>query len=322
MLPSLSEYLQSTLGVNEVGILHQNDSLLPLALQQYYHVFVARIQKHEIVFLYSYSENPATPTQIEKHLQTAEKNTNRKVCLVFDTITPYMRKKLIERQVPFVVPQKQMFIPFLAIQLQEHFASAQTNRTKMTPSMQALILYSLVNKQFDWSIRKAANVLNYSFVTMSRAFENMTLLNLCRKEYRDARTRKMQVFIFYENLWDLALPYLKSPVEKIVYVRNNILLDKTFYSGLTALAHYSMLSEEPTVTMAISALDWHKLKDSNAFELVPIADQGTVTLEIWSYPPSLLTQTAYVDTRSLYLSLQNNIDERISIELERLKPKW
>ena len=323
MLTSLREYLQSTLGVNEVEILRQEDLLLPLALQQYYHVYVARIQKHEIVFLYSYSENPATPTQIEKHLQTVESSTSRKVCLAFDTITPYMRKKLIERQVPFVVPRKQMFNPFLAIQLQEHFAPTQTNRVKMTPSMQAVILYSLVNKQFEWSIRKAAKVLNYSFVTMSRAFENMILLSLCEKEYRSARTRKMQVFIFCENLWDLALPYLKNPVEKTVFVRSNILMSQTFFSGLTALAHYSMLAEEPTITMAISALDWHKLKSINdAVELVPIADQDTMTLEIWSYSPSLLSQTAYVDTYSLYLSLQNNADERISIELERLKTKW
>ena len=323
MLTSLNEYLQSTLGISAIEILQQNDSLLPFALQQYYHVYVAKILKYEIVFLYSYSENPASPVQIEKHLHAAEKYTNKKVCLVFDTITPYMRKKLIERQIPFVVPNKQMFIPFLAIHLQEHFILAHSNQARISPSMQALILYALVNKQFVWNIHEAAKELDYSFASMNRAFENLIRLNLCKKEYRSAQTRRIQTFTFFENLWDLALPYLKSPVEKKVFVRNHhISIDQTFYAGLTALSHYSMLAEEPASTMAISPLDWQKLKHSSTLELVPFADQDTVILEIWSYSPGLLTQSKYVDTRSLYLSLRDNFDERINSELERLKREW
>lgn len=322
MLISLTEYLQSTLGIQSVEILPQNDSLLPFALQQYYTVYTVKMLKHEFVFLYSSAENPATPVQIEKHLHAAEKSTNKKVCLVFNTITPYMRKKLVERQIPFIVPNNQMFIPFLAMHLQEHFAIAQPTQIKTSPSMQALILYALVNKHFELTIREATSMLNYSFASMNRAFESLTRLGLCKKEYRSAQTRNVQTFTFSENIWELALPYLKNPVEKRIYVRNNILLDKAFYAGLTALAHYSMIAEESFSTVAMSSHDWQKLKHSSTLEVVPFADQDTVILEIWSYSPGLLTQSKYVDTRSLYLSLRDNVDERIIIELERLKREW
>lgn len=322
MLTSLNEYLQSTLGINSIEILQRNDSLLPFALQQYYKVYAAKIREYEFIFLYSDMENPATPVQIEKHLHAAEKNTNKKVCLVFDAITPYMRKKLVERQIPFVVPNNQLYIPFLAMHLQEHFAIFQPAQEKITPSMQVLILYTLVHKHYEWTIREATIVLKYSFASMNRAFEHLARLNLCKKDYRSAQTRNIKTFTFFENLWELTLPYLASPIEKTVFIRNKIALDQAFYAGLTALAHYSMLAEESFSTMAISSLDWQKQKGSSKLEILPFSDQDTVKLEIWSYAPGLLTQSTYVDTRSLFLSLRDNTDERINIELERLKREW
>ena len=45
---------------------------------------------------------------------------------------------------------------------------------------------------------------------------------------------------------------------------------------------------------------------------------GENKIEIWRYSPFFLTKGHYVDKLSLYLSLKNNDDERIQIELENL----
>jgi hypothetical protein len=54
--------------------------------------------------------------------------------------------------------------------------------------------------------------------------------------------------------------------------------------------------------------------------------EGKYCLEIWKYDPMLLINNLekndLVDPLSLYLSLQNNHDERIKMELDKLKNKY
>jgi hypothetical protein len=47
-------------------------------------------------------------------------------------------------------------------------------------------------------------------------------------------------------------------------------------------------------------------------------EYGTNVVEVWRYDPRLLSKTETVDKLSLYLSLKDNEDERVQIELENL----
>lgn len=56
----------------------------------------------------------------------------------------------------------------------------------------------------------------------------------------------------------------------------------------------------------------------DAFEVVESVDSIEEWVEIWGYPS--LTETQYMaDTASLFLSLEDNPDERIQIALDELK---
>ena len=45
---------------------------------------------------------------------------------------------------------------------------------------------------------------------------------------------------------------------------------------------------------------------------------GENEIQVWKYNPKMLSTEGVVDKLSLYLSLKDNEDERIQIELERL----
>lgn len=45
---------------------------------------------------------------------------------------------------------------------------------------------------------------------------------------------------------------------------------------------------------------------------------GKNMIEVWRYDPTLMSLNGYVDKLSLYLSLINDEDERVQIELEHL----
>ena len=51
------------------------------------------------------------------------------------------------------------------------------------------------------------------------------------------------------------------------------------------------------------------VEDANAFNII----------EIWSYNPQNLAKNGYCDKISLLLSLKGNEDERVQMELERIK---
>ena len=83
-------------------------------------------------------------------------------------------------------------------------------------------------------------------------------------------------------------------------------------AGETALAHYSMLAEPVTQTVAIAARNWTGLVE--AFELTSAhpADERRFLVETWSYDPASLSDSDLVDRLSLYLSVRDHADERVA----------
>jgi hypothetical protein len=78
------------------------------------------------------------------------------------------------------------------------------------------------------------------------------------------------------------------------------------------MGYYTMLAEPVTTTIAVSV----KLAKENV--MVCNKDFGDYRVEVWKYTPSLLTKNNTVDKLSLYLSLRNNEDERVQIELDNM----
>ena len=111
-----------------------------------------------------------------------------------------------------------------------------------------------------------------------------------------------------KELWDMALPYLSNPVEKVLYTNN--MLSNGMLSGIEAMSEYTMLNPQQYPTLAISKQE--------AKSLMLNKQVGDYEVQIWRYNPRLLTPKNVVDKLSLYLSMKDTDDERIQIELENL----
>ena len=111
-----------------------------------------------------------------------------------------------------------------------------------------------------------------------------------------------------KELWNKILPYLESPIEKIVYTdEENI---NGVESGVNALSAYSMINREQQKSFAISKDMLKKISTNKLF--------GKTKLEVWRYAPGLLAGGNVVDPLSLFLSLRDDEDERIQMELDTL----
>lgn len=81
---------------------------------------------------------------------------------------------------------------------------------------------------------------------------------------------------------------------------------------MNALASYTMLNEESRQCWAVTK------KELKILAVATDKQFGENEIQVWKYNPKMLSTEGVVDKLSLYLSLKDNEDERIQIELERL----
>lgn len=67
----------------------------------------------------------------------------------------------------------------------------------------------------------------------------------------------------------------------------------------------------------MAVLDCYKER-AETLAIVTDKQFGENEIQVWKYNPKMLSTEGVVDKLSLYLSLKDNEDERIQIELERL----
>ncbi len=233
-------------------------------------------------------------------------------------INSYNRKRLIEYNLPFIIPGNQMYLPGLGLDLREHFKRMKENRHIFSPSTQAVFLYILYQRHdTEYTPTDMAKKLSYTSMTMTRAFNELNQAEIGRHISRG----KERLLAFTESsniLWNKALPFLKTPVWKRLYITALVKEIPAVTAGLSALASYSMLAEPSVPIFALSKDEWKVLCQQHTIIELDMPEQGAIEIELWNYSPALFAQGGIVDRLSLYLSLKHNSDERVSAALEHM----
>jgi DNA-binding MarR family transcriptional regulator len=217
-----------------------------------------------------------------------------------------------------------MYLPELAIDLREHFRARRSLPVLLTPSTQVAIIY-LCTKNADSIVTptEIAKRLGYSAMTMTRAFNELEDLGIGEFS-EEGRERCLRFVGEKKIIWEKSLPQLRSPVKRRLYIRMKDKDRSWLASGLSALAHYSMLAEPNNPVFALSFADWKKYLQRHPDIELTLQEPHSTEIEIWSYDPTLFSQDGFVDRLSLYLSLRENHDERIESAIDHMmkEMKW
>jgi len=119
-----------------------------------------------------------------------------------------------------------------------------------------------------------------------------------------------------KHTFEKALPLLQSPVKKSYYVQLND--DKECIAGISALSEFSMLAAPKNKCIAVTTKQFKALKQDKTVTVLPYAEPGAVLIEVWTYNPRLLGDDECVDKLSLYVSLKDDVDERVQIALDEM----
>ncbi|MDP3312321.1 helix-turn-helix domain-containing protein [Lutibacter sp.] len=327
-------YINETLGTNALENSIQNKDLgnLPMYITQAYKLYATELFNRELIMIELKSENELSLLQVDKHLQLLKTAFNKIVVLVLENLPAYNRKRLIERGINFIVPNKQLYLPELLINLSENYSHPKTKQKNknLMPSSQFLLLYHIIHGNNNWNIeehsfKEIAKKLDYTPMAVSYAVEDLMQNELI--EVSGEKEKYIKFKFERKELWRRAEEQnlLTSPVLKTVYVDDlpsNVSMLRT---NASALPEYTSLNPSKQNYFAIEKSSFYFLQKNNGL-INANNREGKYAIEVWKYNPITLADEmpnhqSVVDPLSLYLSLKDNHDERVEMALEQIIEK-
>lgn len=327
----ISNYIDKAFGLQVP--LHRLDGKdlgkLPVYLRGAYDFWMGRMLNNKVIFAEVKDREELSPSRLKKQARDLRNMLHHPVIFVLKELESWNRSRLIEQNVSFIEPGRQLYVPELLMHLNDTSGrnSMQLHvGEKLGMQSQAILLWKL-NKRYiePLEYQHMTNVMDCSLMTVSRSMRELASAGLVTIE--EGKPNLVYFNAHGKELWDQALPLLSSPVKTVW--RSEKPIDTTVdmkISGETALAHYTMLSKGNGATYAVGKKMFYFLKRAPALQQLQ-QHYGDFIIQIWEYDPDLVMGNfgAVVDRLSLYLSMKDNIeDERMEAALQELlnKMEW
>lgn len=303
------DYIEKTLGERVVRQPWQEIENLPYYLSDEYDMQQVTIGTQECLILLPKGRLPVI-SALKKHIGRIKQSWNAPVVIELKTISYQRRQTLIEHKIPFIVPEKQLFLPFMGAYLQEKLESKEEIVVNhIQPSAQMLLLHFIYNKNAPLYLSQMPETLGFSAMTISRSAKQLSATGFL-ETHKEGVQVVLTSTLSPKELFERTEPLLTNPVRKIIYMDKTEIKADFFIAGLSALTKKSMLNL-PTV----SVYGTTTLPKTKAVGSVLIDSEKQCEVELWKYKPTVLSGENCADTLSLALSLREEKDERIQIAI-------
>ena len=223
---------------------------LPFHLKKGYDIVFVLLQGQELVFVKPTISDYPSPDQLKRQMEQIEKIIQLPGVFVFDRINTYARKRMIQNRTAFIIENRQVYIPYIFLDLEDNKADKQL-RSFLSPSSQCVLIYHLIVGSLEGTnLTAIAKLLVYSSMTVTRSVKELEKFELCR--LTRARDKRIIFDLTKEKLWYQARDYMKSPIQKKVWIDDKPENPQLLLSGISALAGYSTISEDRDKSYAIS----------------------------------------------------------------------
>jgi DNA-binding MarR family transcriptional regulator len=314
-LGNLSAYLNKSLGLRCHHEASDSDlgTSLPIYLRKSFNLQALYIEDCKCII--------AEPTiqmkyaELNEAVKEIKQRLGYDVVLRLDSLDSVMRRALVNARTAFIIQNKQVYLPFIYIILNDRGMHSNTKAASdvLSPSAQMLLLFHLQVKSLDnMSLKEVASVLGYSAKTATVIIPELIDKNLCTIE-KDGRHKRLRFAESGKALWQKSKPYLQTPIKRIAYTDELPNADGFRYSYDSAMSHYSFLAQPRQTSIAVSS--------TLAKQISLHPTEGAYRVELWKYDPTNLSSEEYADILSLILSYKDSDDERIAKEIEQLENK-
>lgn len=266
------------------------------------------------------------PATLQKHLTKLGLNpTAGDFFVTADWLPSYLRQRLVDRRIPFVVPDVQMFLPQLGYAQKElvkrSIGAKHREPVLRTSPATTSLLINILNRKVGsrMNVAELGHQLGYSAMTISRTLNEIETLEWLPIE-RVGKTRVLVTDVYdLRQLWTLARPLMRNPVlHKTRVMADQNAVDGVL-SGEAALAEYSMLVAPEDPVFAVSKARMKQLDMD--FGITDREGPETTVVEVWSYDPETTAIDGIADPVSLALVFGESSDERLLIAVDEMMEK-
>lgn len=255
--------------------------------------------------------------KMKKWMSAIEDKTDIPVVVILEDMTPYMTKKMLMEHIAFVVPGKQMNLPFLAMTIKSIKKQAEREIRKFVPATQLIYLYILYEEKCDFEINEISEKLQISSMTAARGMNDLASLGLMTYKL-EGKTGRKKIFqrISRKEYYSFGKKYIDNPVRSIVYVSKIPDGVPIIKSDLTALSEQTMLGEPPQMRYALDS------KKKSLIEVYIISKEQAESeqypmVQLLKYDAKMIARDGYIDPVSMIAGLADK-DERIEMSIEEL----
>jgi len=313
-------YVQNAFGIR-MGLKPADESGLPHFLLDRYRIWKGELNGEPVLLVAIRAAGQGATSDFIKHRELLRRQLGvRLVLIVLEHVPAAVRRQMVERQIGFLAPGAQLYVPEALLDLRERTPTrAESSNDLFGPTTQMLILASLLGEDLNGSnLTQLAERFQVAVMSMSRTLDELEALQIAKARHA-GRQRRLQFAVRDGELWKAVEGRLQSPVRKVRTVRGALPDHVAPLAGESALAHYTMLAEPRFPHRAIPAARWKQLQETLELRVgFEFDDDGRAELETWSYDPRALAREPVVDRLSLFLSMRHDPDERVAQAAQQL----
>lgn len=312
-------YLRSLFGNSIIIEKFNQTNVLPMYLIQKFDFAEMRFrnQNNSYILLKPKGKFDIKITAIKKQFEQITKHTICTPIMIFNILRLTQRNALIQANIPFIVPYKQLFIPNVVMNLSEKESYNHDYGNEFSIATQVVFAHLLLKDITETNAHKLSKTLDYSVPTLNRALSELADRELLKIEGQN--TRKIYRIVAKRDFWEKGKAFLFNPVAKIFYIKQTHRKENMFMSNELALTRLSsMLNESNIKYYAVSAESLKDIDKNKFLNEYDIFDYNYSVVEKFKYNPALLSNSNYIDIISLYAQFKDENDERVQMELEDL----
>lgn len=315
---NMKEFLEKSLQQNV--IMTENKEVykkLPLAYRGRYNIFT--VEMNGVLWMGIHPKENVGLVMLRRDRAGVEKMTGLNCAIFLDRTTFYIKEKLMEEGIPFVIDGKQVFLPFIGYLL------SKENERELPPVhlisflTQKMLLIAIYERWNEVRVSGAAKRLEVSTKSASRCFDELEYLNVNVLGMK-GKSRVINIPDDREQLWQQIESVLRNPVIRRFILRKDMKLEKK--AGLSALCEYSLLSDNAYPTYAVTKKELKASGVKEEKQASELEEIGCVVLEVGYFTDFL--GKGLQDPLSVVLSLteEEQEEERVDISINEMLEEY
>jgi len=308
-------YIEEILHINVDVAVYTNNDTLPLYLRGGYILYTMTIES--VKCLLAQPKESVNLTLLRKQCGQLKKLTGLNCVLCLESVRIYTKEKMLAEGIPFVIAGQQIYMPFLGVALTQNGMREIPQADRFSFGTQALLLTAVYQGWTQTTVTEAAKILGISKMSVTRCFDELQSLRspLIKSE------KKMRRFIWESSrraLWENVLPLLRNPVAAQYRFDKQINIGNAKLGGISAVCHYSMLTDTSRMVYAVSKSTAAALGLNNIPQ-IPEDESPGIIMQLMRY--DIQYHDAYaIDPLTAILSLtdEEKTDPRVEAAIEQI----